>query len=228
MQKVKLEFATLNDYRLEESFKTLRTNIMFCSDGAKVIAVTSSTPDEGKSSVAMGMAKAFAEAGSKTVLIDADMRKSVLAERYKVGAVHMGLSNYLIGIANYSDVLCETNINNLYMMFSGFIPPNPSELLGREQFGTVLQNLRILYDYIIIDTPSLGNVIDAAVIAKSCDGIVLVVESNAVNYKFAQKIKEQLDMSGCRIIGAVMNKVDLKGNKFYGFSSGNTYIDTNW
>lgn len=217
MQNVKLQFEKKNnDYRIREAFKTLRSNIEFCGGDVKVIAVTSCTPNEGKSSVAMEMARAFAEAGSKTMLIDADMRKSVLVGRYKTGAVRKGLTHCLIGKANYLEVMCETNVPNLYVTFSGPVPPNPSELLGGEKFCSILNVLRSSFDYVIVDTPPLGSVIDAAVAAKSCDGTVLVIESNAISYCFAQKVKEQLDKTGSRILGVVLNKVDMNGKGYYG------------
>lgn len=216
MQNVKLQFERTNDYRTKEAFKTLRSNIEFCGGDVKIIAITSCTPNEGKSSVAMEMARAFAEAGNKTMLIDADMRKSVLVGRYKTGAVRMGLTHSLIGKANYMDVCCSTNVPNLYVTFSGPVPPNPSELLGGERFAAILQNLKTTFDYIIVDTPPLGSVIDAAVVAKNCDGTVLVVESNAISYKFAQRVKEQLDKTGSRILGVVLNKVDMDRKGYYG------------
>ncbi len=216
MQSVKLQFKQMNEYRVKEAFKTLRSNIEFCGGDVKVIAVTSCTPNEGKSSVAMELAKAFAEAGNKTILIDADMRKSVLVGRYKTGMVRMGLTHSLIGKQDFMDIVCETNIPKLYVAFSGPVPPNPSELLGGEKFEKILKKIRSEFDYIIIDTPPLGSVIDAAVAAKQCDGTMLVIENNAVSYKFVQKVKEQLDMAGCRILGAVLNKVDMNSKGYYG------------
>lgn len=216
MQEVKLQFTQNNDYRIKEAFKTLRSNIEFCGENVRIIAVTSCTPNEGKSSVAMEMARAFAEAGNRTILLDADMRKSVLVGRYKTGAVKLGLTHCLIGKAKFSDVICTTNIPDLYVTFAGPVPPNPSELLGGGAFESILKNLQKLFDYIIVDTPPLGSVIDAAVVAKQCDGTVLVIENNAVSYKFVQKVKEQLDKTGCRILGAVLNKVDMNGKGYYG------------
>ncbi len=96
MQEVSLQFEQAEDYRTREAFKTLRSNIEFCGGDVKIVAVTSCTPNEGKSSIAMEMAKAFAEAGNKTMLIDADMRKSVLMGRYRTGAVKLGLTHCLI------------------------------------------------------------------------------------------------------------------------------------
>lgn len=216
MQSVRLQFERSNDYRTKEAFKTLRSNIEFCGGDVKVIAVTSCTPNEGKSSIAMEMARAFAEAGNKTMLIDADMRKSVLVGRYKTGAVRTGLTHSLIGKAGYKDAMCSTNIPNLYVTFSGPVPPNPSELLGGEKFASLLKMLKGTFDYVIVDTPPLGSVIDAAVAAKNCDGTVLVIESNAISYRFAQAVKDQLDKTGSRILGVVLNKVDMNGKGYYG------------
>lgn len=216
MQSVKLQFDQKKDYRIKEAFKTLRSNIEFSGSDIRVIAITSCTPNEGKSSVAMEVAKSFAEAGSRTILIDADMRKSVLVGRYRTGAVRKGLSQSLIGRTVLEDAICETNVDNLYMIFAGPVPPNPSELLGDNLFEQMLQKLRKNYDYIIIDTPPLGSVIDAAVVAKRCDGTVIVVENNTVSYRFVQKVKEQLDKTESRILGVVLNKVNLNSKGYYG------------
>ena len=215
MQHVSLRFDKTEDYRIKEAFKTLRTNIEFSGADLKVIAVTSCTPNEGKSSVAIELAQAFAEAGKRTLLIDADMRKSVLVGRYKTGAVRLGLTHILVGREKLSDVICKTNFPKLYMIFAGPVPPNPSELLGGESFETLVNKTKQLFDYVIVDTPPLGSVIDAAVAAKKCDGTILVVENNAVSYKFVQNVKAQLDKSGSRILGVVLNKVDMS-TKSYG------------
>lgn len=217
MQQVKLRFEkSSNDYRMKEAFKTLRTNIEFCGGEVKVITITSCTPNEGKSSIAVEMAKAFAEAGNRTILLDADMRKSVLVGRYKTGAVKYGLTHCLAGRVDLLDVICETNVPNLYVSFSGPVPPNPSELLGGEKFTSIVRQLRESFDYVIIDTPPLGSVIDAAVTAKNCDGTVFVIENNAVSFRFAQRVKDQLDKADARILGVVLNKVDMSAKGYYG------------
>ena len=217
MQSVKLRFNQLNEeYRIKEAFKTLRTNIEFCGNDVKVVAVTSCTPNEGKSSISMKLARAFAEAGNKTILIDADMRKSVLVGRYRTKQVKRGLTHCLAGRATADDVICETNIDNLYVIFAGPVPPNPSELLGSEGFDGLVSTLRKDFDYVIIDTPPLGSVIDAAVAARFCDGSVMVIESNAISYKFAQGVKDQLEKTGAKILGVILNKVDLNTKKYYG------------
>lgn len=216
MQKVNLRFEKEEDYRTKEAFKTLRTNIEFSGSDIKVIAVTSCTPNEGKSSVTMELVKAFAEAGKDTLLVDADMRKSVLVGRYKTGAVRMGLTHALIGKEGYKDVVYRTNVKNLYITFSGPVPPNPSELLGGQRFADFLGRARQDFDYVIVDTPPLGSVIDAAVVSRECDGTILIIENNAVSYKFVQRVKDQLDKAGSRVLGVVLNKVDMSAKGYYG------------
>ncbi|MCM1122226.1 MAG: CpsD/CapB family tyrosine-protein kinase [Eubacterium sp.] len=216
MQEVNLQFDKNEDYRVKEAYKTLRTNVEFCGSDVKVIVLTSCTPNEGKSSITMELARSFAEAGNKVLLIDADMRKSVLVGRYKTGGVRLGLSHCLVRKYGYKDVACRTNVPGLDMIFSGPVPPNPSELIGSDRFTELLETVRKNYDYIFIDTPPLGSVIDAAVAAKTSDGTILVVESNAVSYHFVQRVKDQLDKAGSRILGVVLNKVELNSRGYYG------------
>lgn len=211
------------DFRTTEAYKTLRANLQFSGEDVKVIAVTSCTPNEGKSSISMNLAKVIAESGKKVILIDADLRKSVLVGRYKTGVVRYGLTHFLSGQKNFQDVYCNTNIKNLYIAFAGPIPPNPSELLGGKYFAAMIKSLRSIFDYVIIDTPPLGSVIDSAVVAKHCDGCILVIASNEISYRFAQKIKEQLQMADCKILGCVLNKVKMKQKRYYGKYYGKYY-----
>lgn len=203
------------DYRTKEAYKTLRTNIQFCGTEIKVITITSCTPNEGKSSVSFNLAVSFGEAGKKVILIDADMRKSVLIGRYKVGEVECGLSHYLSGQRELSDVIYSAEYDNMDVIFAGDYSPNPSELLGHDRFVDMIRVLREVYDYVIIDTPPLGAVIDSAVVAGVSDGAILVVEVNTINYHFAQDVKEQLVRSGCKIMGVIMNKVPVNNGGYY-------------
>lgn len=223
MQKVKLNNIEKQDFRTRESYKTLRTNLEFAGKNRKVVAVTSCTPNEGKSSVSFQLALSMAESGKRVALVDADLRKSVLRSLYHVNAARYGLSHYLSGQASLSDVLCETNIPGFYVIFAGPVPPNPSELLGGEPFALMLDYLRREYDYVVVDTPPLGRVIDGAVIARQCDGAVFVIESGAVSYRFAQSVKEQLDKAGCRVLGVALNKVDVGSVGYYGKYYGKYY-----
>ena len=150
------------------------------------------------------------------LFLDADLRKSVLMGRHRVAGEVKGLSHFLSGQVEIKDIILKTQEPNLYVAFAGVVPPNPSELLGNRRFEALLNGARQAYDYVIIDAPPLGSVIDAAVIAKNCDASVLVVASREISYKYARVVKEQLELAGCPILGVVLNKVDLKQNKYYG------------
>lgn len=204
-----------DDYNYNEAIKTLRTNIQFCGSNIKVIMFTSSLPDEGKSDVSFALAAALAQIGKKTLIIDADIRKSILVSRYQLGQEVNGLSQYLSGQKELGEVLYETNIENLSVIFAGPYSPNPAELLEEELCGKMFQNLREFYDYIIVDTPPMANLIDGAIVARHCDGAVMVIESGAISYRLEQKVKGQLEKSGCRILGAVLNKVNLRSEGYY-------------
>ncbi len=222
MQTIELKERLL-DYRSKEAFKMLRTNIDFTGSDLKVICITSCTPNEGKSNISFEVAKSYAQLGKKVLLVDADLRKSVMRQRHKRGKVRLGLVNYLVGKCELEEALCETDVDNLYMVFSGPVPPNPSELLGSWKFTEMIRNAREEYDMVIIDTPPLGSVIDAAVVSKCCDGAVIVIAAGNVSYRFARKVKEQLDVAECRILGCVLNKVDLSGKSYYGKYYGKYY-----
>lgn len=209
------------DYRTNEAYKTLRTNIEFSGADNKAIVLTSSTPDEGKSTVSLGLAAALAEGGKRVLFVDADLRKSVLMGRHRVTQEVKGLSHYLSGQAVLDDVIYSTQEEKLHVIFAGIVPPNPSELLGQDKFAHMIQKAKKEYDYVIIDAPPLGSVIDAAVIAKVCDASVLVIAVNTVSYKFVRTVKEQMEKTGCPILGVVLNKVNMKQNKYYGKYYGN-------
>ena len=226
MQTVTLKNIA-KDYRSNEADKTLRTNLEFSGSDNKAIVLTSSTPNEGKSTVSIGLALALVESGKRVLFVDADLRKSVLVGRHRVTEEVKGLSHYLSGQADLNDVICRTQEAGLFVIFAGVIPPNPSELLGQKRFAHLIENAKANYDYVIIDAPPLGSVIDAAVISKVCDASVLVVAAKSVSYKFVRTVKEQLEKTGCPILGVVLNKVDMKQNKYYGKYYGNYYGNGN-
>lgn len=212
-------------YATREALKTLRTNILFCGDDKKVLLVTSCVPGEGKTRNAIDLAYSFTQLNKSVILIDADMRKSVMASRLQVQDVDKGLSHFLSGQCTLAEAVVATNVPKLHLMLSGPLVPNPTELLSGERFSAMLESLRKVYDYVVIDTPPLGMVIDSAIIAKQCDGAIMVVESAKTKYRLAQDVKEKLENTGCSILGVVLNKVDRKKqggyyNKYYGKSYG--------
>lgn len=214
--------ASVNIYRRkqgyfsEEAYKSFRTNLLFCGEDKKVIALTSCTPGEGKSYVSLNLSMSLSEAGYKVLLLEADLRKPVLIGRVHTRGKVRGISYYLVGQAKLEEVICMTNIQNLNIIFAGRIPPNPTELLGGENFRKMIAQLRSQYDYIIIDTPPLGSVIDCSVISKCCDGTILVIEAGAISYRFAREVKEQLEKSQSPVLGVVLNKIDMSSQRFYG------------
>ncbi len=215
MKNVSVKEAFLSDFLTNEAFKELRTNIQFCGNHVKKIIITSSVPNEGKSYIAYHLSLSIAEAGKKVLLLDCDLRNSLLISQFQISDEIDGLSHYLSGLSDYEDILCKTNIDNLHVIFSGHVPPNPTELLDNDSFKNLITDLSPAYDYIIMDTPPLGGIIDSALVAKNCDGAIMVISSNKISYKYAKKTKELLLKSNCKILGAVLNKVNRNKNKIY-------------
>lgn len=213
--KITMKDPKKSNYFYEESIKTLRTNVQFSSKQVKIILLTSCYQNEGKSDIAFTLSVEMGKAGKRVLLIDADIRKSTFIKKYGVKEEINGLSQYLSGQTELENVIYQTNYPNVDIIFSGPIAPNPSELLGEDDFKGLLESKRDEYDYIFIDTPPSANLTDAIVVARNCDGAILVVENEAVSYKVAQKVKAQIERSGCYILGAVLNKVDIKSGKYY-------------
>ena len=227
MQEVKLNDLRKQSDAMRESLRELRTNIRFCGDGIKTILFTSVMPDEGKSTVVMEFARSLVEAGNKVLIVDSDMRKSVLVGRYHAkttdGGGIYGLSHFLSGQKSLEDVIYRTQMPNLMMVFAGPAVVNPTELLENRYYSDMIQFMRGLFDYVLIDCAPLGAAIDAAVIAKECDGAVIVISQGDVSSRAVVSVKRQLEASGIRILGAVLNKVVIKKSGYYGKYYGSYY-----
>lgn len=204
------------DYGYNEAIKTLRTNILFCGSQVRVIMFTSAVPGEGKSDITLAAAQSMAQLGKKVLVIDGDIRRSMLVTRYQLKEKVNGLSQYLCGQKKLEEVIYNTSVENLSMIFAGPYSPNPAELLEERLFTSLLEYARGEFDYIMIDTPPMASLIDGAIVARQCDGAVMVIESGAISYKAEQRVKAQLEKSGCRILGAVLNKVDVTAQGYYG------------
>ena len=211
------------NYHYEEALKTLCTNIQFAGAEITSILVTSCYPNEGKSDIVSQLAKEMGKAGKKVLLLDADIRKSTFIQRFQIEGEIKGLSQYLSGQAAVRDILYTTNYENVDMIFAGPVAPNPSELLEGKLFAHLVEGLSQRYDYILIDTPPMASVIDAAIVGGVCDGAILVIEDGAVGYRTAQKVKAQLEKSGSRVLGAVLNKVEMKKGKYYSYDKYGKY-----
>lgn len=211
----KLEFVK----KAEEYYNALCTNIQLSGDKLKVISVTSVNPGEGKTTTSVNIARSFARAGYKTLLIDGDIRNSVMSGFFKSREKITGLTEFLSGTADLSHGLCDTNIENLFVVQSGTVSPNPTALLQSKNFNDMIETLRKYFDYIIVDTAPIGIVIDAAIITQKCDASILVTATCEVNKRDVQKAKQQLEQTGKLFLGVVFNKLDIQVDKYgvYGF-----------
>lgn len=204
---------------MEEYYNSIRTNIQFSGRDLKVITLTSAQPGEGKSTTSTNLAISFAKAGFRTLLIDADTRNSVMSGTFKSNERYQGLTSFLSGNAELSDVICDTSIDNLMILPAGQVPPNPTSLIQNDNFKSMIETVRGLYDYVIIDTPPLGLVIDAAILAHHSDASLLVVKARADKRRTITKLKEQLEQSGSVFLGVILNKYDIHLDKYGSYGS---------
>ncbi|HEL2193064.1 TPA: tyrosine-protein kinase [Streptococcus suis] len=209
--------------KTEEYFNAIRTNIQLSGEDIKVVGITSVQPNEGKSTIAASLAIAYARSGYKTVLVDADIRNSVMSGFFKPITKITGLTDYLAGTTDLSRGLCETNIPNLTVIESGKISPNPTALLQSKNFENLLATLRRYFDYVVVDCPPLGMVIDAAIIAQKCDAMVLVAEAGHVKRSAVKKVKEQLEQTGTQFLGVILNKYDIATEKYGDYGNYGNY-----
>jgi capsular exopolysaccharide synthesis family protein len=215
MDKIIISHLYPEDFRFTESMKTLRTNLVFSGTSVRAIGITSFGAAEGKSTISLQVALAFAQTGKRVLLVDADLRKSVLAGQLRLRSKVEGLSHYLSGLANISELLRETDIPGLYIMLAGARVPNSTELLGSENFARMIPALKDVFDYVIVDTAPVGQVIDCALMAPHLDGVVMVIDAAHNSHKLERRVKNQLERSGGKILGAVLNQVDISLERGY-------------
>lgn len=215
MEAIELKIPGTDDFFTQEAYKVLRTNLQFCGQDVRVVAITSCDENEGKTTVSLHLAKSLAELGKKVLVIDADMRKSVMAGRNTTVKNATGLSEALTGLEKISNCIYSTQYPSLHLMVAGKYPPNPVELLNGKCFSTLLAEARKAYDYVIVDTPPLGRVIDAAVVAPNCDGVILIIGDRNIRYRQAQEVVAQLKKSGSKILGVVRNCTKKTSNAYY-------------
>jgi len=199
-----------------ESFRSIRTNVLFSSadEGSRLVVVTSSAPGEGKTAVSTNLSLALAQAGHRVLLIDADMRKPRVHEVFSQ-PLAPGLSNLLVGDKPVSEAIRESTQQGLWLMAAGTYPPNPAELLGSKKFRDLTVFLQQYFDWVIIDTPPVMAVTDAAIAANLAHGVLFVVGAEMTSRRVAQRAVEQLEMSQAKFLGAVLNRVDLEHNAYY-------------
>lgn len=222
-KKVTMEIPRSEEYYMAEAYRSLRTNLLFCGEEVKSIAMVSSLSGEGTTSVTWNLALSLAEIGKKVLVVDANMRKSTVAQQYHVTDKVTGLAEYLSGTCNLESCVCKTSYEHLYAVFAGNESANSSELLSRGGLEALLEESKEAFDYVLVDCPPLGNTIDGAVIAKVCDASVIVLEADKTNRKMIQSVKAQLEKADSKILGVVLNKFNAKRHQCYGNYYGKKY-----
>lgn len=200
---------------IAEAARAIRTNVTFMSPDKphRTVLVTSSAPAEGKTMVTCLLAVAMAQAGQKVLILDCDLRRPRVHRVFGMGN-DVGVTSTLIGPADVLGAIRETPVENLSVLTAGPLPPNPAELLHSEAFSRLLEKLRGSFDRIIIDSPPVVPVTDAAVLSTKCDGAILVVRASKTSRELARRGVEILKNVGGRIVGVVLNAVDLESNQY--------------
>ena len=224
MEKIEVHRYVTKEFQSAEAMKILRTNLMFSGEDVRAVALTSFSASDGKSTVSFQLAASLAQAGKRVLLLDADLRKSVLQNRLKIRGRIVGLSHYLSGMATVNEVMNSTDVPGLFILFAGTRVPNASELLGSNRFKKLIPALKEVFDYVIVDAAPLGQVIDCAVMAPELDGVIMVVDTTRNSYKLERRMVNQLNKVGGKILGVVLNRVDMKDRSgYYGRAYGYGY-----
>lgn len=213
---------------ISEAYRTLRTNIQFSSldKDIKTITITSSMPGEGKTTTISNLAITMAQSGNKVLLIDCDLRKSRVHKQFGLSN-HYGLTNTLVQHLPFDGAIKKSSVEGLHILTAGPKPPNPSELIGSNAMREFIQEIGKNYDRILIDTPPVTVVTDAAILSSLTDATILVVASEQSSIEVAQRAKKLLLNVNANIIGVVINKTITRGRGYYSKYYYNYYEDTN-
>lgn len=202
-----------------EKFRGIRSNIMFsgANEEIKSIIITSEKPAAGKSIISANIAISYAQAGFKTLIIDGDMRKPTQQYNFET-ANYDGLSNLIIGKSDFDKAIRSTRVENLDLLTSGPVPPNPSELVASDRFKEIYNQLMDMYDFILIDTPPVTSVTDAQVFLQLVKDCVMIIDTEKNNKNEIKKAKQLIEQADGHIIGAVLNKTERdKSSNYYNY-----------
>lgn len=226
MKQAQIRYLPKLDYAATEAINTLCTNITFTGDDVKTIQLTSCRESEGKTLLSVSVWTTLAQMGLKTVLLDADLRRSSVNGKCGVKFMEepLGLSHYLNKKdIPADDILYETNIPNAFLIPVGREVVNSMQLLSSPRLDELIKGLKEDFDYIIIDTPPVGAIVDAATVAKRCDGTLLVVTQNKTTKEEVLSAKRQIEQAGCPVLGTVLNHVDMKSKSSRYYNSAAYY-----
>lgn len=201
---------------ISEQYRTIRTNIQYSAidENIKTLLVTSSGPAEGKSTTAANLAVVFAQQGKKVLLVDADLRKPTV--HYTFGTANtFGLTTVLTKQTTLEKAIVKSDENNLFILTSGPIPPNPAELLSSQSMEQLLTQVAEQFDMVILDTPPLLAVADPQILSNQCDGTILVVFSGKTETEQVLKSKELLQAAKSKLLGVVLNNKQIQKSNYY-------------
>ena len=217
----------------KEAYKRLRTNLQFSftdSDGCNIVGVTSSHPTEGKSLTAINLAYSMAQLEKKVLLIDADMRRSSVDKKLDID-LRPGLSNLLTDVnssgGTIRNYVPEDESYGFSIITAGDVPPNPSELLNSERMNRLLAKLRTMFEFIVIDLPPVGAVVDAQTVSQRVDGMLIVVRENYTSKRMLSDCVSQLSLTNARILGFVINGATEGSSKSYSYGKYGKYGNYN-
>lgn len=206
-----------------EAYRLLRANILFAlpdQGKCRVIGVTSALSGEGKSTTVLNLAYMLAESGRRTLLLEADMRLPTVSQRLELNS-KPGLSNLLAGLCGGEEAVRDSGIHErLWIMPSGDIPPNPSELIGSGQMKAALEDLKESYDFLLLDLPPVNEVSDALVASRLTDGMVVVVRLGYSSRSALAEAMRQLQYAEAKVLGFVMNRAGGQETSYKGYQSG--------
>ena len=221
MRQLKIGRFPALDYACSEALNTLCTNLSYCGREGRSILFTSRYEQEGKSGIAMNVMRTLAGYGKRVLLVDADLRCSTLARRYRFTYAqreNAGLAQHLAGMCELQDVVYRTNLPGAFILPAGHEVLNSMQLLASYRYGEMMDALRDEFDIVLVDSPPAGLIVDAIEIARYCDGAVIVVEYNRGRVQDVADVAANLAKTGCKVLGAVMNGVNLKSfrnRKYY-------------
>ena len=209
------KLSTTTPFSVREAYKITRTNIMFSltEEGCRRIAVSSSYPGEGKTTTCTNLALSFAQMGKKVLVIDCDLRKPQVHNVFGLDN-QAGISNVLGGLAKVEDVLHYIEEDQISVITSGHIPPNPAELLASERMKTLLEELEKAYDYIFIDTPPVNMVTDAVTLSSVISGMLLVTKQGESTHKDLEAALNKLSLGKVKVLGFVLTGEKQKGGSY--------------
>lgn len=214
-EDAKKKLGSDSAFVVKEAYNSIRTNLLFTQKGEKcpIFVVTSPTANNGKTINSVNLAISYAQMGKKTLIIDSDMRNPTIHRMFNI-PLKDGLSEILAGITDSISVT-STDIENLSVLPSGQIPPNPAELLGSDRMNKLLDFVKEHFDCVFIDSPPVNIVTDATIFASNVTGYILIVKSGVTDREDIKYSVSTLEQVNANILGFILNDVPLKGGKYY-------------